>query len=210
MSKPENTPWTSTERRLASEMLPYLVEAGWIESRRRRQSVDRDGNPIPWITYPALDFITSRVGSEMTVFEFGSGNSTLWWSQRAGHVTAVEHDGSWAARVVAQLPANATLSHVPLAAGGDYCRHARASGGRFHVIVVDGRDRVNCARASIECLRPDGVIIWDNTERTRYAPGLRALSASGFRRIGFRGPSPINSWASETSVLYRPGNCFGI
>lgn len=210
MSESDDADWTPTEQRLAVAMLPYLVESGWIASRRSRQSVDRGGNPIPWITYPALDFMTPRVGAGMTVFEFGSGNSTLWWSQRVAHVMAVEHDAVWASKVAETLPSNASVSHVPLESGGDYCHHAQASGRRFDVIVVDGRDRVNCALSSIECLNPDGVIIWDNTERSRYAAGLRALSKHGFRRIGFRGPSPINTFASETSVLYRRSNCFDI
>ena len=210
MSDADKPDWTPVQRRLAAEMLPYLVESGWIASRRRRQSIDRDGNPIPWITYPALDFVTPRVGAAMTVFEFGSGNSTLWWSERVAQVMAVEHDLGWATKVAEMLPGNASVKHVPLEPGGDYCRYAQVSGQRFDVIVVDGRDRVNCALSSIECLHPDGVIIWDNTERGRYAAGLRALGKEGFRRIGFRGPSPINSWASETSVLYRTANCLEI
>jgi hypothetical protein len=59
-------------------------------------------------------------------------------------------------------------------------------------------------------LTEDGVIIWDNTERTRYRKGLDALEGQGFRRLALRGPSPINTWASETCILYRPANCLGI
>jgi hypothetical protein len=36
------------------------------------------------------------------------------------------------------------------------------------------------------------------------------LGEMGFRRVEFRGPAPINTWESETSVFYRPGNCLGI
>jgi hypothetical protein len=202
--------WTAEELRLAKEMVPYLVECGWIESRRRRESVDRDGRPIPWITYPAMAFLERRVGDTMEVFEFGSGNSTLWWAERVRHISAVEHDEAWAARVATQAPANADVSHVPLDANGEYSRSAQRSQRQYHIVVVDGRDRVNCAVASISCLREDGVVIWDNTERRRYASGLATLMERGFRRIEFRGPSPIGNWASETSILYRTGNCLGI
>jgi hypothetical protein len=209
LSKTE-TEWTREEIRLAGKMVPYLVESGWIESRRRQESVDRSGRPIPWITYPAVYFLEQRIRPEMTVFEFGAGNSTLWWAERTRHVTTVEHDASWAARISEALPSNVELTHVPLVRGGEYSQHARRSGRKYHVIVIDGRDRVNCAVSSSDSLRRDGVIVWDNTQRSRYAPGIRALGELGFRRIEFRGPAPIGNWGSETSIFYRPGNCLGI
>lgn len=202
--------WTREQIQLAGGLLPYLTDRGWIESRRRKESVDQNGQPIPWITYPALDFLERRIRPDMTVFEFGGGNSTLWWAKRTRHVTTVEHDASWASRLIELIPSNVNLTHVPLEKGGDYSQHAQRSGGKYHIIVVDGRDRVNCAVSSVHSLCPDGVIVWDNTERRRYNPGITALGEMGFRRVEFRGPAPINTWESETSVFYRPGNCLGI
>lgn len=202
--------WTADERRLARQMLPYLDECGWLASRSSGQSVDRDGNPIPWITYAAIAFLSTRTRPDMRVFEFGSGNSTLWWAQRVRDVRAVEHDEGWARQVARSLPPNATVSHVPLTPGGDYSRSASRTNQRFHVVVIDGRDRVNCALASTGSLRDDGVILWDNSERGRYQHGLAALAKEGFKRIGFRGLAPIGTWATETSLLYREGNCLGI
>lgn len=196
--------------RLARKMVPYLVESGWIESIRRQESVDRDGQPIPWITYPAVDFLEQRVRPEMTVFEFGTGNSTLWWAERTRHVTTVEHDAAWADRIGEAVPPNVDLTHVPLVRGGEYSQQARRSGRTYDIIVIDGRDRVNCAVSSSDCLRPGGVIVWDNTNRSRYARGIRALRELGFRSIEFCGPAPINNWRSETSIFYRPENCLGI
>jgi predicted O-methyltransferase YrrM len=172
--------------------------------------VDRNSDPVPWITYPAIDFLEPRLRPEMSVFEFGSGNSTLWWAARVSKVTAVEHNASWAAEIGGQMPDTVDLHHVPLERGGDYCRFAQQTGERYDVIVVDGRDRVNCAVHSVGSLTDDGVIVWDNTERSRYRKGLDALAKQGFRRLPLRGPSPINTWASETSILYRSANCLGI
>lgn len=50
-----------------------LFEDGWFRSYREKSAVDANGDPIPWITYPALDFIRKRVTRDLTVFEFGSG-----------------------------------------------------------------------------------------------------------------------------------------
>lgn len=198
------------ENKLAREMLPYLLESGWLESRRLRRSLGRDGRPVPWITYPAIDFLERRVRPEMSIFEFGSGNSTLWWAERVASVTAVEHNESWYTDISAQMPGNVELNYVDLEPGGEYSRFARNTSRLFDVIVVDGRDRVNCAVNSMGCLTDGGVILWDNTERTRYQKGFDVLGGAGFRRLEFCGPSPINTWASETSVFYRPSNCLGI
>lgn len=207
-SEPEDP--SPRELRLAQKMYPYLAETGWIESRQTRRPVDREGRPLPWITYPAIAFLDGRVKPDFTVFEFGSGNSTLWWAERVSHVTCVEHDPEWAEEIASKVPDNVDFNHVALEPDGDYCRFAAASGRQYHVIVIDGRDRVNCALRSVEHLRDDGVFVWDNTERRRYEVGLRRLREMGFRQIGFRGPLPIVNWECETSVLYRPENCLGL
>lgn len=191
-------------------MLPFLAKSGWLASRASGDSIDGDGAPIPWITYPAISFLEARVVSAMDVFEFGSGNSTRWWAQRVRRVRAVEHDEAWARRLKQGLPRNASLEHVPLVAGGDYSRSACRCRDRFHIVVVDGRDRVNCALESTASLRGDGVIIWDNSERSRYKPGIDELSRRGFRQLPFRGLAPIGTWETETSILYRDGNCLGL
>jgi hypothetical protein len=195
---------------IAREALPYLTSSGWINSRRENLPVDGDGRPLPWYTYPAIDFLARRVAPDMRVFEFGSGNSTMWWANQVEHVTSVEHDPQWAIRMASQVPDNVAFLHVPLEADGDYCRTALRSGERFHVIVIDGRDRVNCVKHCVKALRDDGVIVWDDSHRRRYRPGQRFLERRDFRQLEFRGLGPIDTTESETSVFYRDGNCLGL
>ena len=56
--------------------------------------------------------------------------------------------------------ANASVSHYPLEADGDYCRAAETTQQEFAIVVIDGRDRVNCARHSLSALESAGVIVW--------------------------------------------------
>lgn len=58
---------------------------------------------LPWISYPAIDFLERYLRPEMDVFEFGSGGSTVYFSSRVGSVTAVEEDAKWATLVEAEL-----------------------------------------------------------------------------------------------------------
>ena len=187
-----------------------LKEDGWFRSFREKASIDADGNPLPWITYPAIDFLARRIRPEMTVFEYGSGGSTRWWASRVSRVVSCEHDAAWYQKVRRNLPENAELHHVPLDYGGDYCQKILAYESAFDLVVVDGRDRINCAVNALTALKPDGVVIWDNSERSRYAPGFKALEERGFKKLEFTGMCPMSTNKTETGIFYRPDNCLGI
>ncbi len=56
---------------------------------------DSAGAPIPWYTYPAIEYLMHLDLSDMSVFEFGSGKSTIWWAGNALKVHSVEDDSTW-------------------------------------------------------------------------------------------------------------------
>ncbi len=187
-----------------------LKDDGWMRSLAEGVPVDAEGRPLPWMNYAAIDLLARRVRPDMSVFEYGCGHSTLWWAARVREVIACDHDGAWVERIRPRAPANVTLRHVALDRDGEYCRVVAGYPGRFDVVVLDGRDRVNCARHAPTGLRPGGVIVWDNSDREEYRPGLDALAAAGFRRVELTGMAPGLNEKLETSVLYRDGNVFGL
>lgn len=183
----------------------FLVETGWFESWKAKVAIDAAGHPIPWITYPCLAFLQHRVTRQMEVFEFGSGNSTLWWAARVAAVVSCEHDESWYKTMKSQVGPNVRLELRRLGEG--YAAFVEQFRGRFQVIVIDGRDRVTCMKKSPVALAPDGVIILDNSERAEYRQGVEFLLAQGFRRLDFEGPGPVTTARWCTTVFYPPGNC---
>jgi hypothetical protein len=187
-----------------------LREDGWLRSRRENRCVDRDGRPLPWLTYPAIDFLSRRIRKDMVVFEYGCGASTLWWAKRTARVIAVEHDPVWAAKIASEAPPNATVNQVALEPEGPYVENIKAHGIRFDVVVIDGRQRVRCVPHAMEALSPAGVVVFDNTDREEYAEGIRRLLDGGFRKVEFVGLGPIVDYKFETTVLYRTGNCLGL
>jgi len=187
-----------------------LAHTGWLRSAREQKSVDRDGSPIPWLTYPAIALLETRIKPEFEVFEYGSGGSTLWWAKRVNRIVSCEHDESWGNQVRPRLPGNAELVLVSLEQGAAYSQAAVKTGKSFDILIIDGRDRVRCAQTWSDVLKDTGVIIWDNTDRPRYQQGIRELRDAGFKQVPLVGLAPI-SWAlSETSILYRPNNCLGL
>lgn len=199
------------DRAAMKKLSEYADASGWTLSFQTGKPLDGNGKPIPWYTYSAIEFLAERIKPTMNVLEFGSGNSTLWWSARVQDVTSVEHDLEWGEYVRKLLPCNVIYSVIELEINGNYANHAEKSGrGPFDIIVVDGRDRVNCALNSVDFLRSDGIIVFDNAERNRYRFAHANLQRRGFKRLKFVGLGALGVRAWDTSIFYRTDNCLGI
>ncbi len=84
-------------------------DQGYLRSFAEGRCLDSSGQPIPWYTYPALEHLGQLNFSEKAVFEYGAGNSTLWWAKRAKSVTSVEIREAWYERIKATMPGNCQL-----------------------------------------------------------------------------------------------------
>jgi hypothetical protein len=188
----------------------YLKEIGWFRSFDTKSAVDGEGNPIPWVTYPFIDFIKERIKKQHAVFEFGSGNSTLFYAKYAGVVVSVEHNKEWYDKIISEKPENSEMIYCDLAYGGDYCHVPVKLGEKFDLIIIDGRDRVNCCKTAPGALAENGVIILDNSERENYKPGIDFLVKSGYKHLYFSGIVPGLFYRVTTSIFYKDGNCLGL
>jgi len=186
----------------------YLKEKGWHRSFKEHKPVDAQGKPIPWISYPAIDFIASRVKPEMTVFEFGSGYSSLWWASRVNRVDAYENDIMWFQLVKEMSPKNMM---VYLHQDESYFDAAAQMKRTYDVIVVDGVERNKCVDNAITLSGSSGVIIWDDSEQiTLFQNSFDRLYSAGFKRVFFVGIGPVLNNLKETSIFYRTDNKFGL
>lgn len=189
----------------------FLTPLGWTRSSATRTPVDEQGNPIPWFSYASIYFLQNRLSRDLSVFEYGSGNSTLWFSRRVGKIVSLEHDVAWYDRMKTELAKLKNVSYIYRELeSGAYAAEVTKYKATFDIIIVDGRQRVLCAKNSVEALTERGVIIWDNAERELYQEGYDHLLNLGFRRLDFNSLGPINRYASSTAIFYKPGNCLGI
>src|SRR5690606_11407686 len=83
-----------------------LWKYGWLKSWWYNKPIDNNKEPIPWITYSAIDFLKQFNYSESLVFEWGSGYSTLWWAKRCKEITSVESYSKWYELLKPKLPSN--------------------------------------------------------------------------------------------------------
>ena len=189
----------------------YLVETGWSKSFDLQKPVDANGKPLPWVTYSFIDFVTPRLKSGLDILEFGSGNSTIFFGTKGCNITAIEHVQEWVDIVTPQLPPSAKLIQVDLVDGGDYSHSAVTLGQQWDIVFVDGRDRVNCALNSIPFLKPEGVLVLDDSDRPQYSPIYARMKELGYKVIDFWGISPGLCYRKSTSVFYKSdANILGI
>lgn len=176
---------------------------------------------VPWWTFDAAnaveEFLAARPHAR--VFEWGSGASTVWLAKRAASVVAIEHDATWAADVRKVAPPNAEVKLVPAPrvdngiapvlsnksgfAGLDFTDYVHAidnEGGLFDLIVIDGRAREACLPAAMQHLDPQGMIVFDNVDRSRYRD---AITAEGTRlQVQWtRGLTPCLPYPTRTALI---------
>jgi hypothetical protein len=179
---------------------PPVVELpDWYDHRRTRQTKEATitGDvPVPWMTYPAIAYLSQLDLSAKRVFEYGSGSSTRFWAANSLQVTTVENDKAYYERLAQYHLRNVTAY---LAQGEEYVAALRA-GAPYDVIVVDGRWRYDCCCSAPACLVDDGLIILDNAER--YPKATAFLRSQDLLQVDFIGHGPINSYIWSTSLFF--------
>ncbi len=184
---------------LESEYGHYVSSSLW-------SSVDKDKNPIPWFTYPTIEYLKQVDFSKKSIFEWGSGNSTLFWASKSKNISSVEGDFNW---YETGLQKTKDLKNVKLVWAPDkntYIESIKETTRKYDVIVIDGSYRFDCTKASIKSLKHGGLIILDNSNW--FPKTSRFLRHSGFIEIPMVGFAPIVPYVSVTSLFLSHGYSF--
>jgi predicted O-methyltransferase YrrM len=173
---------------------------------------------LPWVSLSAIRFLDSALRPEMTVFEYGSGGSTVFFAQRCQSVVAIEHDPAWVrdvgTRVAAANLANVTIelhSAESLATFGN-SSYLRAIDCRSPDLVLidgiddlrlspkDGRDprrRTQCFRYVEQRIKSGGMIVVDDSS---FYADLRSTSKAK-QILSFTGIGPCRPGIHSTDVF---------
>jgi len=188
----------------------YLHEIGWMKSLHAGIPMSSTGDPLPWMNYSLITFLDERLSDEMSIFEYGGGSSTLYYSSKVKKVFSVESNQSWFEKLNAQVSENVFLIFTEKDIDGKYCRSIHQIEMQFDVVVVDGKDRVNCMREGFMKLNDNGVLILDDSNRPDYTPGFELAAELGYRSFHFEGLKPTDFVTDKATIFYRNNNCFGI
>jgi hypothetical protein len=187
----------------------FSRRSGHWKSSIATLAVDAYGAPIPWYTYPAIDFLTQRTFEGKHILEFGGGRSTLWWSVRAESVLTVEEDLNWYNRLRTQVGSNVRLHHIPV----DHVTRTVEPIRRvldtndvhaFDIIIIDGHLRRELAALSFSYLAQGGALILDDAEGYGFYEEIKRQDC---QRVDFFGFAPGVSLRRCTSVVFV-GDCF--
>ena len=141
---------------------------------------------LPWFVMEAITYLQDEClepwgtpEPKAQAFEWGSGGSTLWLSQRCATVVTLEHNREWYESTLSELSRygipNVDLVYRELGQGySDYI--LRYPNEFFDVISVDGRERAACVTNALHKLKVDGIFILDNSERGQYQEAMKLLS----------------------------------
>lgn len=171
---------------------------GHFQSSNSKESVNNEG-PVPWFTYPAISFLEQLNLRNMIVLEYGSGNSTLYWSKRCKEIVSVEDNHKWINELEKrELKSNITILFKKTKTS--YVNPLKEPKRKFDIIVIDGSYRYSCTKTSISRLNKNGIIIIDNSDQ--YPRACELLRKKGFIQADMCGFGPINPNTWCTSFFF--------
>lgn len=175
------------------------VKKGHLKTSITWSAVDRNNNPVPWFTYPAIAYLDSLNLSDKDVFEYGSGNSTVYFAKKARSITSVESDESWFQEVKQKLAQQKRENAQLIFCCGkqDYVGQLEKSGRKYDIIVIDGLYREECSKIAQKYLKPEGIIILDDDDS--YTEAAKILGRTNLLKIPFGGFCPIIHFETVTA-----------
>ena len=205
----------------------------WVSSLKEGRSPVRD--QTLWVVFKARSFIGARLKPGMDVFEYGMGGSTLYFLRKGCTVYSVEHHPQWFREVAGEIARrgypgwHGFLREADKEVWGGAAPSARCAyrsefgeyqgrtfrdyvtvidefaEGSFDVVCIDGRARDSCFAHAYEKLKPEGLLILDNSERRRYRLVHETLRELSWAEHRFFGPGPyVTHEFWETAVWTRP------
>jgi len=176
---------------------------GFINSVKSNKPVDKNHNPIPLYTYPAIEYLNQFDFSNKKIFEFGSGNSTLYWLENGANVTSAEHNQSWIDDLSPSLKNFPDHRYIFADKKDDYVNSIlQFTDFYFDLIIIDGAfSRYLCAKNVLTKIKKDGLIILDNSDW--YPNSARFLKKNlGFIQVDFYGFRACRAETATTSLFF--------
>lgn len=186
-------------KRIISILKILFFDYGLLRSVIRESAVDFNGTPLPWYTYPTIEYLKSFDLSDKIVFEWGCGNSSHFWATRCKEVFSCESDERWYDRVVVRKAKNQEIFLCK--DEGSYVKQIEKLDSRFDIVVIDGKFRKSCAEKAIDYLNDGGIIILDNSDWYPETSGF--LRSKCFFQIDFTGFGPINGYTWTTAFFIK-------
>lgn len=176
---------------------------GQFRSAQKWDCRDGKGNPVPWYTYPCIEYIDNHDLSGLNVLEYGSGNSSWYYLNKGARVTSIENHYGWFEKISKFSPP----SHTFIFEADETKYVERPEVAQSDIIAIDGSYRTECANYLVKQFKAGlinpAMIIFDNSDW--YPDSIPNLDrAMAWPRVDFCGFVPIGSDTCVTSIYINP------
>jgi hypothetical protein len=142
---------------------------------------------LPWYNQDLISFLNSYLKPNFNVFEYGGGNSTLYYSNLVKTVSTIETKKEWVNFVLLQK----SKENIEIKLCQDLPNFSKEIANftikKFDLIVIDSRDRAKCLEECQNFVLDSGAIILDNSERENLILPQKNLISKGFKKTSFSG-----------------------
>lgn len=120
-----------------------------IQEAEHWRTLDAKGETMPWYTRPCCEWLSTLDLLDKRVWEYGGGQSTLWYRRNGAEVSGVDSSLDWS-----------NIAGLRYATGKE--DYLTAITGEFDLICIDGDYRDDCFVYALNHLSEFGTIIIDN------------------------------------------------
>ena len=187
--------------------IQYLENLGWYKSWEIKKPINQNEEPEFWFNYPLIAFLENNLPSNLDIFEYGAGHSTIKFSKNCKNIIAIDNNLNWFNYVKNIIPQNVTLilqENLDL-----YPNEIKKFTYKYDLIVIDGKRRNACSKVVLDYLKDDGVIIFDNLEKG-YHKSVDLFLKNNFKLLKFIGIAPLKDQSTIGGIFYKENNIFNL
>ena len=144
----------------------------------KQKNWERRNPDAPWLVQDSIAFLEGWLKNDMKGFEFGSGRSTKWFTDRVSFYFSTEGNYIWFKKSIERNRTNIEKKkcEIVFKEAGDQVNiddkkvHSYSSSlskfkdQYFDFGLVDGHFRMECIYNSLSKIRPNGILIIDNSD----------------------------------------------
>ncbi len=196
--------------RIVSSDKSLLKNKGYFNTFKKGIPLDSKNQPVPWMNYPFVDFLSKRLNKDMVIFEYGSGFSTLYFQNYVKKIRSIEQNKKWFEEISNRVSNNVEINFYGPDHGLDNAKSINFYAEKYDLIIVDAADRFECVRQAIPFLKPEGVLLLDDSQRISYKSIFEFMQGEGYKEITIGGLKPGSFDLNESTIFYKSGNVLNI
>jgi hypothetical protein len=190
-----------------TEVELMLQNVGYSNSIKNGILQDENGDIIPWYCYSMVNFLKEKLqDSNIKIFEYGAGFSTLFYAKRSNTVISSETSTECKTWTEDSLKSLNLTAKITIEDQDSFAESIEKHAIKFDLIIVDSIVRNECVNYATRNISDNGVILLDNSERSGYKKSFELMKSIGYKNLTFKGLKPFSQKFASSTIFYRSGN----